>query len=145
MSDGSSQDESKIVVDDDYKQRVQQEKAAAQKAADDQAAETAQATGMQMPPATFEMLVTTLTSQALTFMGQIPDPIQGKSVIQKPAAKHFIDLLAMLEEKTQGNLTEDEAGLISETLHQIRMLFVACPDSIPTAATEQAPSSIELP
>ncbi len=80
---------------------------------------------MQMPPATFDFLVHTLFTQALMAFGRIPNPITQKSLKNIATARHFIDTLSMLEEKTRGNLTEDEKRLLEEVQHQLRSLYVA--------------------
>ena len=134
-----------LVVDDDYKQQVEQEKEQLRQQMQD-AAENAPADEMQMPPASMPVLITTLATQALSNLGQIPDPIEGKPVIRKSLAKHFIDTLAMLEEKTKGNLSEEETELLGGTLHQLRMIFVGTPDSLEMPAESAPPTStIELP
>ncbi len=138
-------DEPKIVVDDDYKQQVEKEKEQLRQQMQD-AADNAPADEMQMPPASMPVLITTLATQALSNLGQIPDPIEGKPVIRKSLAKHFIDTLAMLEEKTQGNLNEEETEMLGGTLHQLRMICVGTPDSMDAAPEKDTPSStIELP
>ena len=138
-------EEPRIVVDDDYKQQVEQEKEQLRQQMQD-AAENAPADEMQMPPASMPILITTLATQALSNLGQIPEPIERKAVIRKSLAKHFIDTLAMLEEKTKGNLSEEETELLGGTLHQLRMIFVGTPDSLETPAENAPPTStIELP
>ena len=86
----------------------------------------------EMPPASFLMLLTNLISQAMVCLGQIPDPVEGKSVVQIELAEYFIDTLAVLQEKTQGNLTDEESQMLEESLHQLRMLFVAVRDLQPS-------------
>ena len=81
-------------------------------------------------------------------MGLVPDPVSGKPNVNRNLAKHFVDTLGILEEKTRGNLTDDEAALLTETLHQLRMAYVAVPDSTDksdSTATEAKKSTIELP
>ena len=78
----------------------------------------------KMPPATFEFLVHTLFTQALMAFGRIPNPITNKAMKNITTAKHFIDTLGMLEEKTQGNLTSDERKLLEEVQHQLRTLYL---------------------
>jgi hypothetical protein len=128
MSESDPQAEPKIVVDEDWKSRVQAEKEAAGKtAASSEPAgpsKTAETTAEPLPAASFELLISTLVAQALTAMGKLPDPIQGHAVVRPDLAKHYIDLLGMLEQKTKGNLTRDEAGMLDEVLHQLRMTFV---------------------
>jgi len=87
--------------------------------------ETAPATpGDRVPPATFEFLVHTLFTQALMALGRIPNPITKQSLKNLPTARHFIDTLAMLESKTRGNLSTEEARLLEEVQHQVRTMYV---------------------
>jgi len=78
----------------------------------------------QAPPATFEFLIHTLFTQALMALGRIPNPITKQSLRNPATAKHFIDTLAMLEQKTAGNLSKDEGRLLEEIQHQLRMLYM---------------------
>ena len=76
------------------------------------------------PPASFEFLVHSLFTQALMALGRIPNPITKQAMKNLAAARHFIDMLAVLEEKTTGNLTPDERRLLDEVQHQLRMQFM---------------------
>jgi len=78
----------------------------------------------RMPPASFEFLVHTLFTQALMAFGRIPNPITNKAMKNVATAKHFLDTLDMLDEKTRGNLTSDEQRLLEEVQHQLRTLYV---------------------
>ncbi|MDZ4821564.1 MAG: DUF1844 domain-containing protein [Planctomycetota bacterium] len=78
----------------------------------------------QLPPASLTFLVTTLGTQAMVSLGEIPNPVTGQAERHLPQAKHFIDTLAMLEEKTNGNRTPEESSLLRGLLHQLRMAFV---------------------
>jgi len=78
----------------------------------------------RMPPATLDFLVHTLFTQALMALGRIPNPITGKATKNVATAKHFIDTLAMLEQKTAGNLTADERRLLEEVQHQLRTAYL---------------------
>jgi hypothetical protein len=130
MSD--EQQDAKIVVDEDWKSRVQSEKEAAEaakqqskKAASGTAAEAkAGERGGQIPSASFAMLVGSLAAQAMTAMGQLPDPTEGHPVVRPDVAKHYIDMLGMLDEKTKGNLTQDESSMLENLLHELRMAFI---------------------
>lgn len=77
----------------------------------------------EIPPARFEILIQLLGSQALLALGLIPDP-QGKTEVRLPLARHFIDLLGILEAKTKGNLSDDEAKMLEQSLHELRVLFL---------------------
>lgn len=81
--------------------------------------------GHAPPPATFEFLAHTLFTQALMALGRIPNPITKKAHRNLPTARHFIDTLAMLEQKTSGNLTEDERRVLEEIQHQLRMMYMS--------------------
>lgn len=129
--------EPKIVVDEDWKSRVQAEKEAAGKPAaasePEKETKTQRAATAPLPDASFELLVSTLMAQALTAMGKLPDPVQGHAVVRPDLAQHYIDLLGMLEQKTKGNLTDDEAQMLDAVLHQLRMTFVTTRRETPPA------------
>ncbi len=78
-----------------------------------------------LPAPSLAFLVTTLGTQAMVALGEVPNPITGKLERLPNQAKHFIDTLAMLEEKTAGNRTPEESAMLSSLLHQLRMAYVA--------------------
>ena len=129
----SSEDKPKIIVDDDWKTRVQAEKEALKAAeatpeAEKKAAEhkpSEDDSQDTLPPASFESLVSLFVTQALAALGQIPMGEKQQPVIMLDHAKHYIDLLAILEAKTKGNLSKDESEMLTRILHELRMLFVA--------------------
>ena len=57
-------------------------------------------------------------------LGAIEDPETGQKTKNLPLAKQTIDILGMLEEKTKGNLTDDEAAMLKNILYELRMLYV---------------------
>lgn len=137
MSD-AEQSQPKIVVDEDYKARVQAEKAAAARAQAAKAANAgAQAAGPQgpttqesvqrhaheLPPASFATLVNQLAVQALVALGAIPT--EPPSPPDLPQARYLIDTLQVLEDKTRGNLSNVESQLLERTLHQLRMAYIS--------------------
>jgi ABC-type branched-subunit amino acid transport system ATPase component len=77
-----------------------------------------------VPPASFANLVLMLASQAAIALGQAPNPVSGKTEKQLEVARHLIDTLAILDEKTKGNLAPDEAQLLETAIHQLRLGFV---------------------
>jgi hypothetical protein len=80
----------------------------------------------QEPGLDFNALVLSLGSSALIHLGEAPDPVTGKT--QDPdfaLAQQSIDLLALLQEKTRGNLTDDERRFLDTMLYDLRMRFVA--------------------
>lgn len=61
---------------------------------------------------------------AALFLGQIPNPQTGQGEVNLELAKMFIDQLAMIQEKTRGNLTTDEATVLKNTLSNLQMIYV---------------------
>ena len=78
----------------------------------------------QLPPADFTMLVTMFSTQAMACLGVLPNPETGKPEQNLPLARHFIDLLGVLQEKTRRNLTGHEADLLQNSLHELRLAYV---------------------
>lgn len=73
----------------------------------------------------FNALIISLASSAAVHFGDLGDPVTGEK--QPPnliAARHAIDLLSLLEDKTKGNLTEDEQQVLAQVLTELRMRFV---------------------
>ncbi|HZZ72505.1 MAG TPA: DUF1844 domain-containing protein [Pirellulales bacterium] len=77
-----------------------------------------------LPEASLAFLITTLATQAAVSLGIVENPLTGKTEFQPDQARHFIDTLAMLEEKTVGNRTPEESELLHSALHQLRMAAV---------------------
>lgn len=80
--------------------------------------------GQTIPPATFTNHVLMLASQAAIALGQAPNPATGKTEKQIDLARHFIDTLALLKDKTQGNLDAQESQLLETAIHQLRLAYV---------------------
>jgi hypothetical protein len=76
------------------------------------------------PPVDFHTFVLSLGSSALLHLGEIENPNDGVSQKDLPLAKHTIDILAMLEQKTKGNLTTAEEKLIESLLYDLRLRYV---------------------
>ena len=76
------------------------------------------------PELNFPTFIFSLNSSALLNLGVIEDPGTGEKAKNLPLAKQTIDILGILEEKTKGNLTEDEAGMLKNFLFELRMLYV---------------------
>ncbi len=78
-----------------------------------------------IPPASFPFLVQSLAAQTMTALGQIENPMTKKKEVQPEIAKHLIDTLAVLSEKTKGNLTSEESGMLEAVTHELRMVFLS--------------------
>src|SRR6187431_2970447 len=73
----------------------------------------------------FAAFVLSLAHTAAVHFGDIPDPVSGqKSEVNLPAAQQMIDILALLEEKTRGNLTAEERQLLDQILYELRLRYV---------------------
>jgi hypothetical protein len=77
-----------------------------------------------MPTVTFASLILSLNTSALYHMGELPHPETGQRLIDRELAKHSIDTLILLEDKTKGNLDTNETELLSRILYEIKMHFV---------------------
>jgi hypothetical protein len=77
-----------------------------------------------LPKVDFSTFVLSLSHSALMDLGQAPHPETGSVATTLPMARQTIDLLAMLEEKTKGNLTGDEERLLTQILFDLRMRYV---------------------
>ena len=75
-------------------------------------------------PASFVNFLTTLASQAASALGAVPHPVTGQRQVDLESGRYWIDVLAMLQEKTKGNLHEQEARLLTGLLSDLRMQFV---------------------
>ena len=76
-------------------------------------------------PASFLSLIMSLASNAAASMGMMPHPVTGETGVDLTTAKHWIDVLGMLEQKTQGNLNPQEAQVLEGLLADLRMQYVS--------------------
>lgn len=76
------------------------------------------------PPVDFSTLLLSFASTAMIQLGAAPHPETGEQVASPELAKETIDLLGLLREKTQGNLSDDETRLFEALLHDLRMKYL---------------------
>jgi hypothetical protein len=115
----------KIIVDDDYKKQAQAEKEKlAHEVETPGAGGAGGAEGREIPPASFTTLVGSLVSQVFMALGGYEDPRTKRRYIDLQLAKHYIDLLSVLEEKTKGNISPEEKKLLDSALYETRMQYV---------------------
>ena len=115
-------DKKKIISDEDWKTQAKQEKEKLSDTA--KPADSGPAAGGPLPPADLAALVNSLVVQAMFCLGKLSDGKNEKPQVNLDLAKHNIDLLGVIDEKTKGNLTEDESKMLSMALHEMRMLYV---------------------
>lgn len=127
-------DKPKIIVDDDWKAEAQAEKQrlaeeaekkkSASPTGEDKPGEQDAQGQREIPPAGFSSLVNTIAMQTMMALGGVEDPETKKRYVDLGVAKYHIDTLAMLQEKTEGHLSDDEKKLLDRALYDLRTGFV---------------------
>jgi hypothetical protein len=145
----------KIIIDTDWKSQARAEKerlseatAPPPKPAPPSAAPgapTEAGEAHEHPQPTFDELIRMLATQALLYLGAFPDPETGRAVVALDLAKFNIDLLGVLEAKTRGNLTEQEASMLQRTAYELRMQFVEISRAVAKAVQEGRVSRVPAP
>jgi hypothetical protein len=130
-------------IDADWKAEAQAEKErlAEKEAAASSTPDQGGAPG-ELPEANFKSLMGLLASQAIMGLGAYPDPETGAAVIDLVGSKFAIDLLGVLEEKTSGNISDDESKELSEILGQLRSRFVQIADAVAQQQMKEATEGI---
>ena len=125
MAEEEKKDEKKIIIDEGWKQQAQKEKEilAAQEKTEKEKTQQAKSARGPLPKGNFAALVSMLVTQALFALGMLKVEGQEKEP-DLEMAKYNIDMLETLEEKTKGNLTEEEEKVLENTLNQVRMAYV---------------------
>jgi len=134
-----SDEKPSLHIDNDWKKQAQEEKRRlveeeqkkAAQAPPSKAAAPAQEgptrgrgrVALERPPPSCVALVNSLVTQALFYLGDLA-PQGGEPVVNLDMSKHQIDTLSILEEKTKGNLTEEEQKLLDTALYEARMRYV---------------------
>jgi len=77
-----------------------------------------------LPAVDFTTFVLSLSHSARLHLGDVPDPVSGTSEVDLPMARHSIDLLGLIQEKTHGNLTGAEEQMLTQALDDLRLRFV---------------------
>ncbi|MFW6133458.1 MAG: DUF1844 domain-containing protein [Planctomycetota bacterium] len=134
---GAGEDvQSNIYVDDDWKAQAQAEKEKLARQAEQKTARSGADAGGQreLPPASFTTLVNSLAAQAVMALGGMEDPQSGRRYVDLELAKHHIDTLKVLEQKVQGNLSDEERKALDQALYQVRMIYVEIAQQV-TGAT----------
>ena len=78
---------------------------------------------------------------AALFLGQIPNPQTGQGEVNLELAKMFIDQLGMIQEKTRGNLTNEETAVLRNTLSNLQMAFVEVSQQSPSESRASSPQA----
>lgn len=90
-----------------------------------QAGKTGAASGRrELPPASIETLVQSMVTQVLYYLGEI-GARGSQPMLDLDMAKHHIDTLAVIEQKTQNNLTPEEKQMLDAALYEVRMRYIS--------------------
>ena len=142
-------EEPKIIVDEDWKSQVAREKEqvkSSPKTSDEETVDPDSDEMGEIPPANFLLFIQMFGSQAMAALGLMADPSTGEVHANRALAKHWIDMLGVLESKTKGNLDEDESAHLRDALHQLRMIYLQTENmGAQPPEPSDPPSSIELP
>jgi type II secretory pathway component HofQ len=82
---------------------------------------------------------------AALFLGQIPNPKTGEGEVNLELAKLFIDQLAMIQEKTRGNLTNEEATVLRNAISNLQMAYVEVAENVSKGGAKLSPAGPEQP
>lgn len=125
MAEEEKKEEKKIIVDEDWKQEAQREKeiAAAEGKSEEKEAPAEKPERGPLPKGDLAALISMLVTQAFYALGAIKIEGQEKGA-DLELARYNIDMLETLEEKTKGNLSENEETVLANTLSEIRMAYV---------------------
>lgn len=142
MSNSSDQ-APKIIVDSDWKSQAQAERDRLAADESKREAEAASKPGAgepgALPPADFQSLVGMLVTQALMYLGGVADRKTGQAVFDPDMSRFYIDLLAVLEEKTRGNLAEAESRDLVGAVHELRSRYVELVQAVARQAASAGP------
>jgi len=122
-----------IHIDSDWKEEARQEK---ERLTQTEAA----ARPTAVPEPSFAELVNLIVMQAAMALGGFKGPKGEQIPPDLSAARHYVDLLGLLERKTADNLTEDEKRILEHTLYELRMQFV---EAAGAPATPKSPPADE--
>ena len=128
MTDQPNQGEKKIIVDEDWKSRVDAEREAARQGTPaeptDKSDVTQEEPEMPMPEPSLSFLFGGMYLQGLVALGLLPNPATEQPEENLPLARHTIDTIDVLREKTEGNRTPEETQEIDTILHELRLAFI---------------------
>ena len=127
-------EEKKLIIDEDWKSQVEAEKEVLRQQEENQQTGDVEKQeplaeeplAEELPPASFVTHVMSLATQATMALGQIPDPEKPDEPppVNLMFAKYVVDTISMLDEKTRGNLTTEEAAMMENLLHQLRIVYL---------------------
>ncbi len=132
----SDAEQPKIIIDDDWKSSAQAEKEKLAQAEQQAAQAAAEGKTPGLPEQIgFKEVISMLATQALMYMGAFPDE-SGRAMVSLDVAKMNIDMLGVIQEKTKGNLSEEEKKMLDGTIIELRHQFVEVTKAVAAAAAD---------
>mgnify|MGYP003815985755 CR=1 FL=1 len=122
-----SDEEKKIIIDEDWKSKVQKEKEELQKKLEEEKSkktEEGELSPEESITPSFETIVGILTTDAMLALGVIAPQGSQQVMIDLEQAQFFIDLLIVLREKTKGNLSPQEEGILNNSIAQLQEIYL---------------------
>lgn len=110
-------------VDEAWKEQVEKERLAAERGQARAAGPSARP--REQAPGDFGFFLSTLSMQAMIALGEAPHPATNSRQADPEQARYLIDLLGMIQEKSKGNLIQEESDLLEGILYELRMKYVA--------------------
>lgn len=88
------------------------------------AGEAENSEGKELPPLDFSTFILSLSTSVLMNLGLVENPVTGKTEKEPAVARQTIELITLLKDKTKGNLSDEEAKLMDNVLHELRLWYV---------------------
>ncbi len=137
----------KIIIDEDWKAQVQREKEQAQSKLPEEPVEAEESVDAAEDEAqsTFGALIQSLAAQCAFALGLIAPPDTKQVMVNLEEARYCVDTLIMLREKTKGNLTPQEQGILTQTLAELQQVYAVRAQQIQEAQLKQAGIDLKNP
>jgi len=132
-------DEKKIIIDEDWKSKVEREREQDRHKPEEKPAAAPDQEMQQAGMTLFDYLVSTLAAQTMMALGLVAEEGQTQVMVDLGAARHMIDSLMMLREKTKGNLTTDEEANLSEAISELQRVFAVRATQVREAQLKNPP------
>ena len=133
-------EEKKLIVDDDWKSQVEREKEEMKAQPDE---DPAQRGPSEIPAPTFLNHIASLATQVMVMLGLVEHPAIGQRTYDPDQARYLIDTLAMIAEKTKGNLTDEEQDYLDRVVPELQMTFVEVGNAVAKGEAEQLAKAAE--
>ncbi len=131
--------EKKIFIDEDWKSKVEREREETRHKVEETAAADPNEDPNQAALSLFDYLVSTLAAQTMMALGLVPEEGQTQVMVDLAGARHLIDSLMMLREKTKGNLSADEEANLSEAISELQRVFAVRATQVREASLKHPP------